>query len=146
MINWYQIPGVVETFDVNTSIAGTPSAASAAFFGTSQDEDFVITNDNYGNSILVVGDATDDNYFATGTSDSDAFAGSPYLDISTATFYTGTSPYMVAYAGEETTGAQGSVISISAVPEPTGWTLMFVGMAAVGTAFRSRRKLAAIAV
>lgn len=147
-VNWgVDDPGVVETFDVNTSIPGTPSAASTGFYGSSQDEDFVITNDNLGNTVFQAGSSGDNYYFATGVSDSAAFFNCcTYTVYTTATFYNGVSPYLQAYVGETAVGNDETTISVSAIPEPAAWTLMLVGVGAVGASFRSRRSLVGIAI
>jgi hypothetical protein len=139
-------PGVVETFDVNTAIAGTSSLASSNYYGSSRDEDFTITNDSLGNSLLQVGDNGDDRYFATSDNDYDAFWGSQDTEFTTSAFYDGTNPYLGAYAGETATGDDGTFISVSAVPEPATWALMLVGVGTVGAAFRSRRSLVGMAI
>jgi len=135
--------GVVEIFDVNASIPGTPSAASESFFGAYQDIDFAITNDNLGNAVLQVGDDVDSNWFSTGTSDYDAF----YLtetstDVVSNPFYNGSSLYLQASPGETVYADDGTQFSISAVsvaPEPSTWALMMAGIGGIGMILRRSR-------
>jgi hypothetical protein len=135
-------PGVVEIFDVNASIPGTPSATSEIWVGTYQDIDFAITNDNLGNTVLQVGDDEDSNWVSTGTSDFDAFFFSHTNTNGAKPFYNGSSLYLQASPGETAYGVDGTQFSISAVaaaPEPSTWALMMAGIGGIGMILRGSR-------
>jgi hypothetical protein len=146
-------PGVVETFDIDTSVIGTLSASSAAIYGTAQDADFVITHDSLSHTLLQIGDSTDYNYFATGTSDAEAFSAlynfpGTFTQSTSAQFFDGSSLYFQASIGETAIGLDGTSITVSSgVPEPSTWAMMIAGFGIVGamSMFGQRRKGAAIA-
>ena len=143
-------PGVVETFDIDTSQPGVQSPVAMDFYNQSgTDLDFNITGDSLGNKVLLVGDADDatDPYdFATGTSDNDAFFGNTFTYQTSQHFYNGDSLFINAAAGQTATGTDGTIIAVSAVsaisaaPEPSTWLLMLAGIGGIGLMLRRARK------
>jgi hypothetical protein len=145
-------PGLLETFVVNTDEVGTLSAASAAAdSGTANDIDFAITDDSLGNTVLQVGNATDNHFFSTATSDIGAFDGQAgeFTFNTTTPFWDGLHPFLMANSGEIALGTFDEVnttINVTAIPEPATWIMMLLGVGAMGATLRGRRQLALSAV
>ncbi|SHK60939.1 PEP-CTERM protein-sorting domain-containing protein [Bradyrhizobium lablabi] len=138
-IDWGGVGGTVETFNLNTS-AGVVDAA-----GTPPYVLFSITNDNLGNNGIFFGDSSVSGWFGTGPVVG-GIVSQTHSDYANPAFYTGSGLSINAYAGETLTAYSGSIVTISAVPEPSTWAMMILGFAGLGFMAYRRKSKAALMV
>lgn len=145
-------PGFTDTFDIesNGGVADTTYGASYI--------DFAITNDSsgYGLNTATFGDALTAGYltpypepfgfFGLGTTSGPGLAGTFFTDLLTPAAYDGSSPSSFNLQPGVYVGYSGTVLTLTAVPEPAAWALMLIGIGGLGAALRlsrSRRAMAA---
>ncbi len=112
--------------------------------------DFTLINDSLGNTLATVGDNTTgfkaavtgvpiDSYFGTGPTGSSPFTNQTYDSFKPPLYFAPQSPGVLTpgtYVGD----FAGSVLTLSAVPEPEAWALLIAGAAMVGGSLRASRR------
>jgi hypothetical protein len=103
---------------------------------------FSTINDNLGRAGIFFGDTSASGWFGTGPV-SGGIVSQQNSDYANPAFYSDSGYSINAYAGETLTAANGSIVTISAVPEPSTWAMMLLGFAGLGfMAYRRKNKMA----
>jgi len=141
-------PGFTDTFDIESNGGVADTAYGASYI------DFAITNDSSGNGFNTAsfGDALSAGYlsgypepfgfFGLGYGDAE-FA--EFTDILTPAAYDGSSPSSFNLQPGVYIGYYGTVLTLTAVPEPAAWALLLIGIGGLGAILRMARSRLATA-
>jgi len=131
-VNW--VGGPHETFAIDTAAGQTDGSGTPPYVL------FDTINDSLGRNGIFFGDSSVNGWVGTGPIVGN-IVNQENSDYFSPAFYTGTG-FNVDIAPGTYTGGNGSIFTVSAVPEPSTWAMMILGFFSIGfMAYRQRKNV-----